>query len=282
MLCNIKGGSFTYARINEDAFGYDVDCAWVLDGSTGLNGKRLVADENGSDAQWYAAAFSDYLKTALPGSKDPLPEIFSKGVRQVWAEFERRAGGSVKREDVPCCVGTAIRIRDGFLEYINVGDCCLLVRFHDGSVTELLDSTLVGFDKNTMRLAVEISQKEGIPISACRQKILPELRRVRMTMNTPEGYISLANNADTVLQAKTGKISLSQIRDVCMVSDGFSEYYNMFRLCETLEEFMNTVETVSPEMLFDRLLSAQKEDGDFKAHPRFKLSDDSTILYFTV
>ena len=67
-----------------------------------------------------------------------------------------------------------------------------------------------------------------------------------------------------------------------MVSDGFSEYYNMFRLCETLEEFMNTVETDSPEMLFDRLLSAQKEDGDFKAHPRFKLSDDSTILYFTV
>lgn len=282
MLYNIKGGSFTYVRVNEDAYGYDKDCAWVLDGSTGLNGKRLVAAEGGSDAQWYAAAFSNYLKTALPGSEAPLPEIFSQGVRRVWTEFARLAGGSVKREDVSCCVGTAVRIRDGFLEYINVGDCSLLVRFRDGSVTELLDDTLVGFDNNTIRMAAEISRQEGIPISQCRQKILPELQRVRMTMNTPEGYISLADNAQTVLQAKTGKIPLSQIRDVCMVSDGFSEYYNMFRICNTVEEFMDDVEKATPETLYDRLLTAQKADGDFTEHPRFKLSDDSTILYFSL
>jgi len=282
MLCNVKGGSFTHARVNEDAFGYAGNCAWVLDGSTGLNGKRLVAAEDGSDAQWYAAAFSAYLQDALPKAEGTLPEVFSNGVRQVWAEFEGRAGGSVKREDVPCCVGTAVRIRDGFLEYICVGDCCLLIRFRDGSVTELLDSTLVGLDNNTLRLAVEISRKEGIPISQCKAKILPELRRVRMTMNTPEGYISLADNAQSVLQAKTGRIPLSQIRDVCMVSDGFSEYYNMFGLADSLERFMDDVETLPPETLFDRLLSAQKADGECTRHPRFKLSDDSTILYFTL
>lgn len=282
MLCNIKGGSYTFSRTNEDAFGYGENCAWVLDGSTGLNGKRLVAGEGGSDAQWYSNAFSEYLEAALPGSDAPLTEIFSEGVRQVWAEFERRAGGSVKREDVPCCVGTAVRIRDGFLEYINVGDCCLLVRYLDGSVTELLDRTLVRMDENTVRLAVEVSAKEGIPISQCRPKILPELRRVRMTMNTPEGYISLANDPQSVMQAKTGIIPVSQIRDVCMVSDGFSEYYNMFRLAADPKAFMEVVEITSPEMLFEQLLAAQKADGDCSAHPRFKLSDDATLVYFSL
>ena len=280
MLCNIKGGSYTIARVNEDAYGHDRDCAWVLDGSTGLNGKRLVADETGSDAQWYALAFSEYLKTALPGSEAPLQEIFSEGVRRVWAEFEKKAGGKVARGDVPCCVGTAVRIRDGFLEYINVGDCCLLIRFRDGSVTELLNSTLVAMDNNTLRMAVEISQKEGIPISQCRQKILPQLQRVRLTMNTPEGYISLADNAAAVLQAKTGRFPLAEIRDVCMVSDGFSEYYNMFGLAKSLEDFMNAVAAEQPQELFDRLLAAQQADGDFAKHPRFKLSDDATLLYF--
>lgn len=282
MLCNIKGGSYTISQINEDAFGYGENCAWVLDGSTGLNGKRLVADEGGSDAQWYSNAFSEYLKAALPGSEAPLTEIFSEGVRRVWAEFEHRAGGSVAKEDVPCCVGTAVRIRNGFLEYINVGDCCLLVRYLDGSVTELLDKKLVLRDENTMRLAVEISRKEGIPISQCRSKFLPELRRVRMTMNTPEGYISLANDPRSVLQAITGEIPASQIRDVCLVSDGFSEYYNMFPLAADPKAFMETVEDTSPETLFDRLLAAQKADGDFSAHPRFKLSDDATLLYFSL
>ena len=279
MLCKVKGGSFTVARVNEDAFGYAEDCAWVLDGSTGLNGKRLVAKSDGSDAQWYAAAFSDFLKSNLPGSNQPLPELFSRGVETVWAEFLRRAGGSVEKADVPCAVGTAVRIRDGFLEYINVGDCVLLVRFQDGSVAELLDETLCRLDESSINLGLQIAREENIPLSQCRQKLLPQLRRVRMLMNTPEGYISLADNERSVLSAKSGRFPLAQIRDICMVSDGFYEYYHMFRLADGPEGFMDAAASEEPQKLFDRLLEAQKADADYRKHPRFKLSDDATIFY---
>ena len=281
MLYNVKGGSYTVTKVNEDAYGWASDCAWVLDGSTGLNGKRMVAGESGSDAQWYSHAFSAFLKENLPGSVESLPEIFSRGVKTVWAEFCRLAGVPVQREDVPCTVGCAVRIRQGYLEYITVGDCCLLVRYRDGRVEELLDDTLCALDNNTLRLGVDISQKEGIPLSQCRQKILPELRRVRMTMNTPQGYISLADDAGSVLCAKCGKIPLDKIRDICMVSDGFSEFYGMFALA-TLEEFMELAATKEPETLFETLLAAQKADPDYTQHPRFKLSDDATILYGTI
>lgn len=282
MLSNIKGGSFTIANVNEDAFGYDVDCAWVLDGATGLNGKRLVAGEDSSDAQWYCRAFSQYLKENLANSQKSLTQIFSQGVKTVWAEFEKRAGGKVGREDVPCAAGTAIRIRDGYLEYVCVADCCLLVRFQDGTVQEHLDDTICVKDKESMAMAAEIARQKGTTVSQCKADILPRLRSVRMTMNTPEGYIALADDPESILQTKCGKIPLNQIRDVCMVSDGFSEYYNMFRLADTLEEFMDAVEKTPPKELFDRLLAAQREDEALVKYPRFKMSDDSTLLYFTV
>lgn len=278
MLYNCKGGSYTVAKVNEDSYGYAADCAWVLDGSTGLNGKRLVAEENGSDAQWYSRAFSAFLQENLPGSARPLTEVFSRGVETVWAEFCRRAGGEVAREDVPCTVGCAARIRDGYLEYITVGDCCLLIRYKDGAVTELLDDTLCALDQNTLRLGMEISKNQGIPLSQCRQKLLPELRRVRMTMNTPGGYISLADDAASVRNARCGRIPLEKIRDICMVSDGFSEFYGMFALA-TPEEFMELAATKAPEELFEELLAAQRADPEYTKYPRFKLSDDATVFY---
>lgn len=281
MLSEVKAGRFSIAKVNEDAFGYCEDCAWVLDGATGLNGKRLVAGENGSDAQWYAYAFSEFLRENLPGSQAPLTEILSLGVKTVWAEFARLAGCEVKREDVPCAVGTVIRLRDGYLEYACVGDCCLLVREQNGKVTELLDDTLCALDKESVEIGLQIAREEGLPLNRCRDKMTPRLLHVRLTMNTTEGYISLADNAESVLRAKTGRISMNQIRDICMVSDGFSEYYNMFRIADSLEEFMDHAAQKEPQELFDRLLQAQKADEALETYPRFKMSDDATILYWS-
>lgn len=280
MLYDVKGGSYTVAKVNEDAYGYGKDWAWVLDGSTGLNGRRLVAGENGSDAQWYSRAFSRYLEENLPETYgQTLPELFSRGVETVWSEFCHLAGQIVKREDVPCTVGCAVRIKDGYLEYITVGDCSLLVRYRDGRVEEYLDDTLCALDQNTLRLGMEIARNDNVPLFRCREKMLPELQRVRMTMNTPEGYISLADDAKSVLNAKNGKIPVAEIRDICMVSDGFSEFYNMFSLADSLASFMDLAESREPEALFQALLKAQKEDPEGDHYPRMKLSDDATILY---
>ena len=54
----------------------------------------------------------------------------------------------------------------------------------------------------------------------------------------------------------------------------------MFGLSANLEDFMDTVAAEQPQELFDRLLAAQQADGDFVKHPRFKFSDDATLLYF--
>lgn len=279
MLCDLKSATFTIAKVNEDAYGTDEHCAWVLDGSTGLNGKRLVAAENGSDAQWYSAAFSEFLKRNFETSELSLPQLFSQGVREVWAKFEHLAGGFVAKEDVPCTLGAAIRLKDGYLEYVNVGDCTLIVRKKDGSVEEYSDTTLCAMDNNTLRCALQIAEEKQISMRDVRPHILPELRRVRMTMNTPQGYISLASNAETVLQAKNGRIALDEIQDICLLSDGFAQYYKLFHLASDAAQMIEKVSVSAVEDLFAELIAAQNEDASMMAYPRFKLSDDATIVY---
>lgn len=282
MLCNIKFASFTLAKVNEDALGAAENCAWVLDGSTGLNGKRLVADESGTDAQWHAAAFSDFLREQLPTSPLSLPELFSLGVRTVWEEFCRRAGGAVERGDTPCTLGTAVRLRGGWLEYINIGDCLLLLRRKDGSVEELSDTTLSGMDQNTLSIALDIARRENKSIAECRPLFLSELRRVRMTMNTPQGYISLADDDQPVLRAKCGRVRADEIRDICLLSDGFSQYFKLFTLAENSAQFLERVAANDPADLYRELTDAQRADPLLWNYPRFKLSDDATLLYAAI
>lgn len=279
MLCNMKSGTFTISAVNEDALGYASDCAWVLDGSTGLNGKRLVAEEGSSDAQWYATAFSAFLQRELPASQEPLTELFSRGVAEVWNEFKTKAGGTVERGDVPCVLGTAVRISKGMLEYISVGDCVLLIGLKNGRVREIFDPKLPALDANTLRLGLEISRREGLPLSQCKKLLLPELRRVRMSMNMPEGYISLADDPISVRSAICGELPLNEVEEICMISDGFSQYYDLFHMVPDGAAFLRLAAEHTPEELFERLVIKQREDETLERYPRFKLSDDATIFY---
>ncbi len=275
---NIKYGSFSIAEANEDAFGCFPDCAWVLDGSTGLSGRHYIA-EGKTDAQWYANAFSDYLSRTLPASDLPLRLLFRQGVDEVWRSFHSRSGDIPSRYDIPCCLCAAFRLRGGALEYILIGDCCLLISFLDGRTVELHDAALSRLDANTLRLALEISQKKGLSLSECRGDILPELRRVRSLMNTAGGYLSLADSPDSLLHAPVGTFPVCEIQDVCLISDGFSQYYKTFHLADGPHEFMELVRRHPVSEIYRRLLSAQKADAGLNRYPRFKLSDDATLFY---
>lgn len=281
MLRNMKYGSFSAAAVNEDAFGAYPDCAWVLDGSTGLSGQHHIP-QAGSDAQWYASAFSDYLSAVLPCSDLPLRRLFSDGVRKVWQAFHSISGDIGEPYDIPCCLGAAIRQRGSFLEYILIGDCSLLIRFRDGTVRELFDGNLGLLDENTLRVMQRISAEKGLPLSECRQEILPELRRVRSLMNTDGGYLSLSDKPDSVLHAPVGCFPSEDVRDLCLISDGFSQYYRSFQLCSGPEAFLEQARLQTPDALYRQLLDAQYADSELSLHPRFKLSDDATIVYAEV
>ena len=280
MFFDIKCGSFSVSEVNEDFFGFEDDCAWVLDGSTGLNRRRLVAPVGSTDAQWYADSFSKYLSGHLNETALSLPEIFSRGVKHVWGMFVKRATFSIGQADVPCCLGTAVRRVGSQLEYICIGDCVLLIGFRDGTAKELFDPALRALDNNVIEHGMIIAKEKGISFSECIPQLYPELRQNRALANKPDGYYALSNDWESIKKAKTGIIPLDCIQDICLLSDGFAQYYQLFKLVSGPGPFLRAIRNKETEKLYEELLSAQKADESMDQHPRLKLSDDATISYF--
>lgn len=280
MLCNIKSGSYTISSVNEDSYGQTDGCVWVIDGATGLGGKWLP--EEASDAQWYASAFSRYLSHALADRTRSLPRIFSDGVKQIWKEFAARTSvpPSCSAADLPCAVGAALRRKDGVLEYIAVGDCRILLRMRDGQTLELYDRRHEALDDESLRQMLQISQTQGLPLSQCKSRILPRLRQVRASINRPEGYISLCSDPESVLHAICGTVPEDMVTDGCLMSDGFAQYYALFHLAADASAFLDLAAKHSPEQLYHQLLRAQQGDPTLDRFPRFKLSDDATLVSF--
>ncbi len=278
MLSNAIGSSFTICDNNEDAFGVVQNCAWVLDGSTGLSGRRLVADCTDSDAAWYAKRFSDYLRKALHDPAQTLTQIFAEGVREVWQEFESLANDRILQDDVPCTLGTAVRVSENTFEFINIGDCPLLVRFRDGSVLQYRDDSLPNLDAESLKFAVSLAKKHNLSLRECDELLKPRLKEVRRLAGQENGYVALSNRPECISRAPHGSFPLNSVLDFCILSDGFEQFYSLFQLC-TKEEFMDLAATREHSELFEILKQAQENDPTRNNFPRFKLSDDATLIY---
>ena len=77
-------------RANEDTFGSNTTCAFVIDGATGLGDTQQLEAE-GSDAAWLASFAKQYLEENLQQQSSP---------HSVFTELSRKAHESFFW---PCC-----------------------------------------------------------------------------------------------------------------------------------------------------------------------------------
>ena len=73
----------------EDALYADENCAFVIDGATGVSGEKVT--DCATDAAWFSAAHRAYLAGALKGDGE-IAEILKTGVREVAARYARFDG----------------------------------------------------------------------------------------------------------------------------------------------------------------------------------------------
>ena len=124
LLCCKGSGEF-----NEDVAGISRYGAWVLDGATGLNNKKIVSDE--SDAKWYVDWWNNYLSQNI--DKDfSLKDILNNGIDSVAREYKNTVGNiKVDKLDIPSCSIVIIKYYKDKLEYLVLGDCTLLTKVNN-------------------------------------------------------------------------------------------------------------------------------------------------------
>jgi len=265
---------------NEDKITIIDGAAWVLDGATGITGKRITEKE--TDALWYVDKINDYLINNINSSKS-LKDIMKSAIREVkesyitYDEYE-----NLDEVDYPCAAIALVRFNSKELEYYVMGDCTLIYKEKDDNAVEIVDKRIIELEEKILDSMVKVSREKEVSILEARKYCDNEVLDVRKMKNRINGYWILELNEEAIDNGLYGKIYISKEVSISLTSDGFSQYYDTFNLAKGYSDFIDIVKETNIDDLYNNLYLSQEEDSQCNNYPRLKKRDDSSIIYFEV
>lgn len=279
---NIKYLSKQGAKIkpNEDKINIIDGVAWVLDGATGITGKRITEKE--TDALWYVEKINNYLIKNINSSKS-LKDIMKSAIREVKESYITYDGyKNLDEVDYPCAAIALVRFNNKELEYYVMGDCTLIYKEKDEKAVEIVDKRIIELEERILNSMVKVSKEKEVSILEARKYCDNEVLDVRKMKNKSNGYWILELNEEAIDNGLYGKIAISKEVSISLTSDGFSQYYDTFSLAEGYSEFIDIVKETNIDDLYNNLYLSQEYDSECNNYPRLKKRDDSSIVYFEV
>lgn len=273
LLCCKGSGEF-----NEDVVGMTRYGAWVLDGATGLNNKKIVSDE--SDAKWYVDWWNNYLSQNI--DKDfSLKDILYNGIDIVTREYKNTVGNTkVDKLDIPSCSIVIIKYYKDKLEYLVLGDCTLLTKVNN-NYNCIKDESVCRLDEVVFNSIKNIENINELSLLDKKNKVLPVIIENRLKKNTKEGYWILEFNKDAVDNAIHGFIDVKDEISIVLTSDGFSCAFDRYNLVNKKDVF-SIVQNEGIDHIYNKIRNLEREDLNGIVYPRFKMSDDSTCVYLNL
>lgn len=279
---NIKYLSKQGAKIkpNEDKITIIDGAAWVLDGATGITGKRITEKE--TDALWYVEKINNYLTNNI-NSPNSLKDIMKSAIREVKESYITYEGyKNLEEVDYPCAAIALARFNSKELEYYVMGDCTLIYKERDEKAVEIVDKKIIGLEEKILNSMVKVSKEKKVSILEARRYCDNEVLNVRKMKNKSDGYWILELNEEAIDNGLYGKVAISKEVSISLTSDGFSQYYDTFSLAKRYSEFIDIVRETNVDDLYNNLYLSQEEDSECNNYPRLKKRDDSSIIYFEV
>lgn len=273
LLCCKGSGEF-----NEDVAGISRYGAWVLDGATGLNNKKIVSDE--SDAKWYVDWWNNYLSQNID-KEFSLKDILYNGIDIVTREYKNTVGNTkVDKLDIPSCSIVIIKYYKDKLEYLVLGDCTLLTKVNN-NYNCIKDESVCRLDEVVFNSIKNIENINELSLLDKKNKVLPVIIENRLKKNTKEGYWILEFNKDAVDNAIHGFIDVKDEISIVLTSDGFSCAFDRYNLVNKKDVF-SIVQNEGIDHIYNKIRNLEREDLNGIVYPRFKMSDDSTCVYLNL
>jgi hypothetical protein len=269
----ISGFTKAGSNCNEDVYEITSNYGFVLDGATGLL-KTNITTEN-SEAQWFVKEWKRYLNQHITSYDRDLKDILKQGVKEVSKKYMSFTNAT--QQNIPSCSAAIYRIFNNVFEYFVLGDSSLIITKNDNSLIQLQAKQITKFDEENINIMKNIAQEKGINIIDARQLMNNHLMKVRLTKNTEQGYWVLSDSVEAIDKGIHGTVNVNEIKKLVALSDGFSQIYDTLDIY-TIEEFIEQVSTDNVQKFYNILRSTQEKDKYWNKYPRFKLSDDATII----
>lgn len=260
---------------NEDAHYICEDFGFVLDGATGMAGKKV--SDAPSDANWFSNEWREYLKEALKDKTKTIREILREGIKVVDDKFMAIEGAnelSIK----PIAPLSLFRINGDEIELYSVGDTSIIVTFTNGKVKQIAKRDVDKIDNINIKRINKIAKEKNLDVLDAVPYMKEHLVNARLLSNVKGGYWSIGDTPEVLDHSIYKSIPLNKVKQIMVLSDGYSQVFDTFKIY-TLKEFAKAIEEgVSVKKIYEALYNAQEEDNKANKYPRFKLRDDATIV----
>jgi len=263
-------------RVNEDRAGAHGALCWVIDGATDVIASPIAGET--SDASWLAEEIERGLRLEAASAVASLSEIpahLAGGLAQSFARVQRRA--PVGREEHPSASGVIVRLKDGVLEYMSLGDCAIIAEGPNGLLT-------LGVDDNTagdiwVRSMLESDRRANPELTQAklRENLWPKLRALRAAMNKPDGYGVFSITPPPPQFVRSGSIALEPGSAILLASDGLTRLVDVFCRYDA-QGLIKAARTRGIGSLITELRQIEMADCECISFPRAKISDDATGL----
>ncbi len=282
-LCEIASDSG--GDHNEDRVGRHGAPARVIDGATDVPETRLLPGP--SDAAWFADALNLALMRHATGSPRTLDDCVTEANVEARARFESVALRAVaRRYEQPSAAGIVLRLADGHLEALGLGDCTLLALSEDRAPLDLFQPNGKRDADSEIRAAIAQVRRERpdtahTGVQGVRASPMPRLRAKPDRLNTTDGYgvfsIDLPPEqhvAKVRRPVRSGDLFL-------FAADGFMRLVGIFGLY-SLEALGEAIRRDGLARLTIALRKIETEDSDCRRFARTKAMDDSTAMIVEV
>ncbi len=271
-------------RPNEDQMGWTAQCAFVIDGATGL-GPDFVVGRHDSDAAWLATFAKVHFEEMIAPGRSMVDVVRSTNAlaRRIiaFAAKERE----IPAWNLPIAGFQMIRIENSAIVTYGLGDCTLIVC--DGNGETALHSAMPDNAAHEREAARRVIEEAGgldmLPRLIDDPALLARERALRGKFNSSASNVwtlgSTSEAADHLLTARLdGGMPLTGL----LCTDGFAALSAGYGIYEP-RDFVAAARRDGLKRLGARLRDIERhEDPDGRIYPRMKPSDDATAVRFEI
>ncbi len=256
--CIYEQGS---APVNEDRVLVEEDLFGVFDGATSLTKGLFMGGRTGG----YLAA--KLAARAFQENDAPLTVLAGRANAAIRAAMEENGVDCSEKPALWSASAAVVRVRDGALEWAQIGDCVILLLLDDGGHALLCGP--LDHDRETLELwkKAACGTKETIHAALGGQ-----IRKVRSRMNIDYGVLSGEPEALAFLRG--GTRSLAGVRHVILCTDGLFTPKADPGAREDFCAFIEAYRQGGLSGVLERVRAAERIDPRCERYPRFKTHDD--------
>jgi len=268
----------TYKTHNEDIYGVSKHGFWVIDGALPLSHAHHT--DSYSDVVWMVNWWQNYLTKSLDQMDKSIVEIMEEGVDLVNSDYNQFF--EVEKLSKLDCASASIaivRIRENKLENFVLGDVEINLHHTDGKIITLVDKKMEDMDSEVINMIYNSERRiEDIVFNGYTADELKVLRENRMKMNSEGGYYVLEHDKTAIKHGIYEVFSIAEVKDVLIMSDGFSSIYNKYHWINQNQLF-ELCKSEGLETVLRKIRDLEDNDKDFNTYKRLRLHDDASAIH---